>query len=907
MKASSSSVSARTLKESDSTIRYPSLGPEGETLVLLEQGRRLHWAEMQRLKMKHRAGMSGKEVVKARSLLIDRLVRQISDEMSGKTRNGNGHNPSLTLVALGGYGRQELAPYSDVDIMILRQGSRNSEEDNLIQAMLCLLWDMGFQVGHSVRSIKEALSIFQSDLVSQASMLDARLISGNEKLYGEFRLQIDRSLRRQSKSFGRKLLASLQERHSAQGGTAFVQEPNLKEAKGGLRDFHSIHWLALGLYPGQSLTEVLALSQVSPREWSKTRAAYEFLLRIRNELHFLTGRRTDTLSHSLLNQVAGHLDSSQQEHSLNAEPFLKQYYLHARRISQALESIVTHSKLAGFHPDVSIGRRILTPSVPRSSRTKGVEGRRKAGLETPESWVRLLRYSQADPSLRETINRLGIRQDLQNCRSQDFQTPALTASFRAILRNKGRVAPVIRLMHDLGLLGRILPEFGRLTCLVQHDPYHKYTTDEHTLRALEILDQVTQGKEERQSSYFRILSEVRDSSSLYFALLMHDTGRGAGKRHSAKGEMLVEKAVQRLGFDPDEAEKILTLVRHHTLMEQVSQRRNLEDPHTIEEFVGNIERVDILNMLTLMTYADAQVVGPGVWTEWKDYQLLDLYHKAYDRLMFSEDISPSAHQEVESVRKKVTEALAGEIGEERIQAHFDRLPEKYALYTPVPHIVEHVRLGQRVEQAQTAIRWLDQPGRGYIDLILSTRDHPGLFAQIAGALASFNVNILSAQLNTRSDGWVFDVFQVGRPGPIQSLLPEDYPRIEAMLKEVITGRTDVEKLLEAQTTHGTKRNQEGVSFPPLILIDNQISPSATVIEVQAEDRVGLGYHIAKTLANSRLNIIFAKLTTEKAHAFDVFYVQDQTGKKVTDARRMAELLERLRRDLEDLGHGAPAG
>jgi [protein-PII] uridylyltransferase len=328
-------------------------------------------------------------------------------------------------------------------------------------------------------------------------------------------------------------------------------------------------------------------------------------------------------------------------------------------------------------------------------------------------------------------------------------------------------------------------------------------------------------------------------------------------------------------------------------MGHVSQRRNLDDPHTIEEFVKVVDRLDVLNMLLLLTYADAQAVAPGVWTDWKDYLLWDLYHKASDRLMFAGSVSRASHADAESVRKHVLALLKDEMSTEALQEHFAKLPESYLLYTASAQIVLQLRLLRKLEAADVVIGWIDHSEQGYSDLILVTRDHPGLFAQIAGGLSAFNLNILSAQLSTREDGLVFDVFQVGSIGGTHQLHHEDQPRVEKLLKKVISGQVDVEEYLKSHSKPRKESDGPRLSFPSRIRIDNDISPTATVIEVQAGDRLGLGYRIARTLASFNLNIIFAKLATEKAHAFDVFYVRDANGGKVTDPGRLQEIEEGL--------------
>ncbi|MEW5974833.1 MAG: [protein-PII] uridylyltransferase [Acidobacteriota bacterium] len=856
-------------------------------LSLLEYGRRLHRADMQRLKMKHRSGMSGGEVVAARSQLIDFLVRGIYSEIF----EPNGEPGQLALVALGGYGRQELAPHSDVDLMILVKSRPAGEQVHRIQKMLCLLWDMGFQVGHSVRTVKDAVQIARADLVSQMSMLDARAVCGNEALFAAFQARMERFVRQERDSLADRLALSIEERHRGQGGTAFIQEPDVKEAKGGLRDFHSILWFCRILFPGAKVEEALETSRIDSGEWQKAQEAYEFLLRLRNELHFQAGRGTNVLSHAKLNDIARYWGLRGNRFQKDSEELLKQYFRQVRRISHVLDPFLTREK------NTWGGLRWSSIRLPVRRKNTGL-GKPTTVVKdvpaTPTQWMQLFRYTQVQPSLFERASRSAIRQKFRSFSRESLATSALGADFRAILRKKGQVAPSLRQMHELGFLGRVVPEFGRLTGMVQQDRYHKYTTDEHTLRAIEILDQVALGTDPAHEGYQRVMNEIHDSSTLYFAVLLHDAGKGLGGGHSVRGAHLAAQALERLSFDPDEAAKVETLVRHHLLMGHVSQRRKLDDPHTVAEFVKCIDRPDTLNLLLLLTYADACAVGPGVWTEWKDAQLWELYHRAYDQLMFGEDGEAAIRSEADRIQHEVAERLKEEVELSAVVEHFRMLPERYALYTSVDQIAAHIRLARRLDKVAAAFEWVERPGKGYADLLVVTRDRPGLFAMIAGALSAFNLNILSAQLNTRRDGLVLDQFQIGGRG--HRLEDADYSRVERLLKRVLDGEIDIAQYLRTHLKRGSLRN-EGPSVAPRIRIDNNVSPSATVLEVQAEDRLGLGYRIARTLAQIEVEILFAKLATEKSHAFDVFYVQERKGGKIQSEDRRTKIVEQLHADL----------
>lgn len=843
--------------------------------------------------------MSGRGVVLGRSRLVDQLVGEAFREAFGSNESQAAVGKGIAILALGGYGREELAPYSDVDLMFLRKKARVDSEARQIQAMLCLLWDVGIEVGHSVRTVQESARLAQSDLVSQMSMLDYRLLVGDPGLAEELKRSLQQSFTSKPRLFQERLLASVEERHRSQGGTAFIQEPNVKESKGGLRDFQVVRWLFRGLHPGRRLEEFLFQHGHSLRDWTKAQAAYDYVQRVRNELHFQAERRDDRLTHTALDQMLQGFSSNGLPGAKSGEIFLQHYYRQAGRVASLLESVLQPIKTRPQPPSWLT----WVTELPR------IRHRRASSVSvgsTPEAWVRALRLAQAEPGLLDWTTRSRIRQNLGRFPQSDFSTQALGKSFRAILGQQGKVAEVLRLMHEWRLLGRLLPEFGRLTYLVQQDRYHQYTADEHSLRAVEVLDEIARGNQAWHGAYRQILGEVHGVSVLSLALLMHDAGKGWGRNHAERGAGLVHRAATRLGFNPDEANMAGLLVRQHLLMGHVSQRRNLEDPETIDRFVQQVGRLELLNMLVLMTYADGQAVAPGVWSEWKDTCLWDLYTKAYDRLMLAQESTVAGRAQVERNQKKVVDLLHAEVDQADIEQHFQLLPEQYAIYTRLEHVVAHLRLAASLKEAPVRLTWLEKPGKGYSELILVTRDQPGLFAQIAGAITSFNLNILSAQLNTRRDGMVCNVFLLGSPNGGHHFRREDFPRVGRVIEKVLAKKVDLGgQVMSHQRRHLSGRPAFRPS-PPKIRLDNDISPRATVIEVQAGDRIGLGYQIARALADLKLNIIFAKLATEKSHAFDVFYVQTSEGHQVTEPREMARISHRLRVEVDSLmGNGVP--
>ncbi len=843
--------------------------------------------------------MSGRGVVLGRSRLVDQLVGEAFQEAFGPNASQAAVGKGIAILALGGYGREEMAPYSDVDLMFLRKKARVGPESRQIQAMLCLLWDVGIEIGHSVRTLQESTRLAQSDLVSQLSMLDCRLLVGDPGLTDELKRDLQQSSTSRPRLFRERVLASVEDRHSKQGGTAFIQEPNVKETKGGLRDFQVVWWLFKALHSGRPLEEFLLQHGFSRQDWTKAQAAYDFIQRVRNELHFQAGRRDDRLTHTVLDRMLQRFLSKERRVANSGEVFLKHYYRQAGRVAAFLEGVLQPIKakprplsLLKFVTELPLIRHRRPSSVPVGSR--------------PEAWVQALRLVQSEPELFDWTTWSRIRENLGRFRQPDFSTEALGESFRAILGHKGKVAKILRFMHEVKLLGRVLPEFGRLTCMVQQDRYHKYTTDEHSLRAVEVLDEIARGNQPGHGAYRKILSEIHDLSTLSLALLMHDVGKGWGRNHAERGAGLVERAAARLGFDPDETHKAGQLVHQHLLMGHVSQRRDLEDPETIDRFVQQVGRLELLNMLVLMTYADGQAVAPGVWSDWKDYCLWDLYYKAYDRLMLAQETTVAGRARVERIHKKVVDLLHAEMDQAHVQQHFQWLPEQYPIYTRLEHIVAHLRLAASLKESTVRFSWLENPGKGYSELILVARDQPGLFAQIAGAITSFNLSILSAQLNTRRDGMVCNVFLLGSPDGGHHLRSEDFPRVGRLIEKVLAEKIDLRKEVRSHQRRHLSGLTAGNSSFSKVRLDNDISPRATVIEVQAGDRIGLGYQIARTLAELKLNIIFAKLATEKSHAFDVFYVQNSQGHKVSDWAEITQISDRLRAEVDSLmGHGVP--
>jgi [protein-PII] uridylyltransferase len=852
--------------------------------------------ETQRLSLRHRFGISGEQIVQARSLIVDLLIERISRTAVEEKFGAGPGGGQFAIVALGGYGRSELAPHSDIDIMFVHQNRKDAAfAAKLSEAILYLLWDIGFNVGHSVRSLGDCVSMAREDVVSRNAMIDARLLWGDAKLFEQLIDRLEEEVfEKQKAALLDELMKEREARYAKFGGAVCMQEPNVKESAGGLRDLHVLLW-ASRIAHGQATLEGLARAGVIPERDAKAiGSAYDFLLRVRNELHFMTTRRTDALSLDLQQEVARNLryaDSAKQQAS---EIFMRDYYLRARLLRRLCESHLQRA-VAGRQKKSWFTRARSTAAIGGFVMSDGALDLVEADAE-PASGVGELAeidgqrmmmafsYAQATGAGFSVKLQDAILSSLPVV-NRVFRSSAEAAqAFLKLLRVKGRVASALRLMHELDFLGKFLPEFGRVTCLVQHDLYHRYTVDEHTLRAIGALDELALSRGREAERYRNLYGEISDAAPLHLGLLMHDVGKGLGGNHTEKGIGLARRALARLSPETRMAEQVLFLIRHHLTMSHIAQRRDLSDEKVVNDFAARVETLDNLNMLTLLTYGDIHGVGPGVWNEWKDALLWELYMKA--RAVLAPEKGPE--RGVGELRERVARMLASEIDVDETQKHFELLPEDYARSAPAQTIIEHVRLAHALNSRPVKTSWRIDTQTRCADLHLCAPNRRGLFACVAGTLTAQGVNILSVQLNTRADGIAIDSFKVRDAAGEPITDPARWEQIDDAIRRALSGELDVaaavEKRLRSQAASRFQRRKAISPSGVRISWDNQSSGRSTILELRTGDRLGLAYKIANTLSSLDLDIVFAKVATEKHLALDVFYVTNAAGEKLPDDR-----------------------
>jgi [protein-PII] uridylyltransferase len=864
----------------------------------IEAFKRFLKLETERLRIRHRLGMGGGDIAEGRSYIVDLVICKVCQLAAGELAPAEssevGH---VAVVALGGYGRKELAPYSDIDLLFLHPGRPSKTVKQFVEQVLYLLWDMGLTVGHSFRSIGESVSMAREDLHTRTAMAEARLLTGNEALFKQLSRELDGAIysnKKETEAFFAAMRTELEGRYDKFGRAVCLQEPNVKESAGGLRDLHTVLWAGRARYACKRLEDLRAKDLITGTEYQLARRAYDFLYRARNEAHFATGRKTDLLSLDVQPTIATNLGYKPKKGLAPSEVFMRDYYRQANELHGFCESFLI--RVGGmqkpkwrFRFREKVERRGIFEIREGTLQTKGDPA---DFHPTAARLLEIFTLAQTEGAGISDELKLAVRGNLRLIDRRFRGAKEASKALLGILGRPGQVAGSLRAMHATGLLGRLLPEFARITFLVQHDFYHRYTVDEHTLTAIDALDEVASTPEPSLARFKKVLHDLPEPSTLYLGMLLHDIGKGLGGGHVGKGVKIAERICRRLGLGEEAAADVIFLVQNHLVMSHLSQRRDIAEPALVDSFVGVVGTLNRLDMLMLLTYADHRGVGPGVWNEWKGSLLFDLYEQAKQQLSGRGRRSEDRRE----THFNLVEQLAGEFKRSELERHLALLPERYLRTTDVPAVANHLRLIARLGQNRLVADWRMGADRNCTELTICARDRTGLFAAMAGTLTGHGLNILSVDVYTREDGYVLDTFKISDSINGEPVGSDRWPTIEASLGGAVDGHYDVLDAVENWRARAPRRpGKRGAAHKPVkpaVRFDTTSSAERTVVEVRAEDELGLLYKIASTLASLGLDIHFAKIATEKSHALDVFYVTDEGGRKL-DAERMKEVEARL--------------
>ena len=885
--------------------------------------------ETHRLKILHRAGGSGREVCQARSAILDVSLRYILEAVSKLMQPTSAKIPTLALVAIGGYGRGELNPHSDIDIMFLYDGelvTRGKVHPTLTavtDGLLYTLWDIGLKVGHSVRSIDDCVKVANSDMQSKTSLIEARLITGSQALFEKFeKTVLSKCVSGHEDEYITARVQDQAVRRAKFGNSAFMQEPNIKNGCGGLRDYQNLIWMAFFKYRTRSLSELQQKEMISASERKQLETAYDYLLRVRNEVHYDVGRPVDVLGKSIQPSIASNLGYRERSASKRIEMFMRDFYTHTRNIDLITRTVEQRLALLPSQKFLPSFRRMLQTQT-QKMRQQIIDGFKVLDGEIhplnqhvfrdhPKRLMRVFLYAQQRRlKLHPDLTQL-IRSQLPLVNNSFLRDTHVRETFLEILDQRGAVAPILRAMHEVGFLGKFLPEFGRLTCLVQHEFYHQYTADEHTLVCIEKLDQVWNSKTPPFETYAEILRTVERPFVLYLALLLHDSGKAARSgKHEELGSQLALRVSRRLGLDGATAHTLSLVIEHHLTMAQVSQRRDLEDPSVIRNFARQIQTVENLTLLTLHTFADSMGTSDQLWNGFKDSLLWTLFHRTRELLMGGSEFYRAEEKQRELLADEVQRLMPASFSYDEVQAHFANLPSRYFQINNAHEILTdltqvhrfmHYQLSENEQALSPVLYWHNEPDRGYSTVHVCTWDRAGLFSKITGSLTSAGLNILSAEIITRGDGIILDSFFVTDAKTGLLAKREEREAFETVLNAILNGEeVDLAALIAKQKTAGIRNVFEGERMPTVIDFDNETSETRTIIQVETEDRLGLLYAISHVLNDLELDIYVAKISTEKGAAIDSFYIAEEDGGKINAPERQKIIEKKLSAAIHRLG------
>ncbi|MGH7853929.1 MAG: [protein-PII] uridylyltransferase [Candidatus Binatia bacterium] len=853
---------------------------------------------------RHRAGAGGLEIVSAWSTVMDHLIRNLYGAISSECSNRiTDADRGFALIAQGGYGRGELNPHSDIDLLFLYPRRISPFVQTVTEKLQHTLWDAGIEPGHAARSIADCIRLAESDMRVRTSLLDARFLCGDFALFQEFGKKVEpRLVKTGIQRFIREKLEENRARHAQYGGSVYLLEPEVKEGEGGLRDIQTARWIARAKLKAKDL-EALALGGiVGTTDIANLKESQDFLLRVRNELHFATGKHQDQLTFEQQEKVSAALGFEGEEGLRGVEVFMRTYYLHAAQISR-LSNLIIHRVTDCDKPRFStsyVFGRTLREGIRLS---KGHLNITKAEvLKTfPSNLIRIFDDAQKYNCQLTHETRELVRQNLDLIDEEFRRSAGANTSFFSILKWKETVYETLAEMHRSGVLGAFIPEFGRLLCMVLHDAYHIYTVDQHSLHLIKEIERLRAGEYAESLPLLTQLGrEAEKVELLYLGMMFHDIGKGFGGGHSEIGARMVRPIARRMRLNADDGALVEFLVRHHLLMTHTAFRRDLEDQKTIFDFAKVMGNVANLKALYLLTFADVKAVGPDVWNPWKASLLGELYVKTLNLLEEAEKGEfqrPDVRSALRRVQTRVRRELTKDYPDEKIDDFLETMPERYFLSTPESDIPAHFELMERFRGKRAEISVSHFPERDCTSVVICCQDRPGLFASITGVLTALQLDILNARIFTASDGRILDVFRISHHGRSEIVMGEQkWAKFRLALDGVLDGKIDVVNLVgSSKPSQFSAKRAPKVST--VVNIDNDASDDFTIIEIFAEDRIGVLFTITHSLHRLGLLIHVAKISTNVDQVADVFYVTDQYGGKVIDAAAVETVREFLRQNL----------
>lgn len=839
---------------------------------------------------------AGHDSAEAQAFLIDQLIRVIHDHVIGDLYPAANRTSGerLSIMAVGGYGRGEMAPHSDVDVAFMTPGKQTPWCEQVIEATLYFLWDLGLKVGQSSRSLDDMVRMAKADLTIRTALLEGRFVWGDQALFDEaqsrFWSEVVAGTERQ---FVAEKLAERNERHKRLGDSRYVVEPNVKEGKGGLRDLHTLYWIGKYIHHVRNLSELVDVGLLTPAEYRAFRRAENFFWAVRCHLHTITGRAEDRLTFDQQREVAARMQFADRPGKSAVERFMQYFFLQAKRVGH-----LTGLFLAQL--DEQSGKK-----APRGllagfrARKRMLRGYAVYGgkITVPnDSWfaddpARLIEIFVLADSHGLELHPDAMRLALRDARLVDTvrTDPRANALFLDLLTSRHDPETALRWFNEAGVFGRFVPDFGRVNAQMQFDMYHHYTVDEHTIRAVGLMSRIEKGELQQDHPLAsQLVHKIHHRRVLYVSILLHDIAKGRRGDHSVLGAEVALKLCPRLGLSDEETRLVSWLVRQHLLMSAVAFKRDLADWKTITDFVATVQSVERLRLLSMLTIVDIRAVGPGVWNSWKRQLINELYDAAEERLRLGH-VHHGRAQRVAAKQALVAERLAGKAA--LVAKYASQFNDAYWIAEPDDIAALNLIQLDGAKSAPLDVHCEYYAARGATLVTVIAADHPGLFYRIAGGIHLAGGNIIDARIHTTRGGMAVDNFLVqdplGRPFSEASQLA----RIKTMIADALMGKVRLVPQLAARPS--ARPRADAFDVRPSVEFDNAASNRFTVIEVNARDRPALLSRLARALFEAKLMVHSAHIATYGERAVDTFYVTDLLGEKVDAAARLKLMEKRL--------------
>jgi [protein-PII] uridylyltransferase len=817
----------------------------------------------------------GKEFVSTYSRMVD----TITGILFQRAAQDNGLSPDqagVAVIAMGGYGRAELAPYSDVDILILCRRKTPAVEA-MAGDFIRYMWDAGFELGHSVESLVESETALSQDMDTKTALIESRWVCGSKPVAKAVEKQISRIRRKERQDYLARKVADALSRYEKYGRSFQLIEPNVKNSPGGMRDYQTLVWLGQVNRTNRGLRALRVKGLLLTGEQRELEEAYDYLMRVRVELHLATQSKQDQLTVAMQRKLAGKLGYRSRSNRLDVEFFMRDYYSRTRAIYR-ITSDVLEALHHGKHVGILLGRRPVRHPDKLALRLNR-DKIKKEPLYVFE------RQKETGKSLDRSL-----RRRLEVVKKSDLKGSAsavrMRRAFSGLLGDDKNLGIVVRSLHDTGFLGRIIPEYNSLTCLKRYDLYHHYTVDEHSFQVLENLIDLGSPEKDPADPMVRLYSEVDDKRSLFFAALLHDVGKIEGRGHAAKGAVLSRKILARLGVSEAEKELVDFLIENHLLMSKFSQRRDSTDIDTLKAFCRRVKTRTNLKYLCLLTCADYKATSPLVWNEWKQTLLWDLYLRAYELIQKKAkkpDVVYKSH------KKRLLDAFPG--GEQRRRAleHLDLLPGRYLLTMDAGMVKSHMEMIATLNGRSAVVS--HRKRAGLHEFTFCTQDQPFRLSQLCGVLTINDFNILNAYAFTRKDGKVIDVFLVEdlASGGGGTRIEEQLEKVREDVENAVQNKMDLDARSKQHSARWRRARRAGIPTPVKIKFENDLSGDFTIIDIFAQDEPGLLFKITNALSQEGLKIYRAYISTEATLVIDSFYVMDEANEKITAAGRLKNI------------------